>query len=562
MSRALPTTRRRFSVPATRIAPFLIGTVVLALWLGYQALDAALSHRRIAEAVLFDYAQISATAMAQEVDGEMDGVLEDIFDPIYEASERRRRKPSPELLRESIVEALDEERCDCSGLRDPLAVFRVAADSGDSQILSDGALPFDLDILLARLREQVQQGGDFHGMLMLPADEVGTLGVAVGYALPDPDEEVEDIYGFVVPTEALAALFHEWYEDETLLPQAIVGELPNDSLLHVSVFGPDGEAIYTSRSGFATQLAATAPVSAEFGGLAISAAVRPDAASQFIIGGLPRSRLPLLSVLLLLTVGVGIAAALQVRQEQNFQRLRDDFVSGVSHELRTPLAQIRMFAELQHDGKLKAPKDAARANAAIFRESVRLSHLVENILQFSRLGRLPEGRLQVEPLVLPAALHDGIHAVKPILEDQGMRLEVDSEGEIEILGNAQALTRVIVNLLDNAVKYGPKGQTVVLAIRQSSGSAHLSVTDEGPGVPPHDRQRIWQAYHRLERDVNSNVTGTGIGLSVVSDLAKLQGGRAWVERAQSGGARFVVQLPLSTTGQGHSREAEDEDYTA
>ena len=155
----------------------------------------------------------------------------------------------------------------------------------------------------------------------------------------------------------------------------------------------------------------------------VHAAVRPDAASQLIIGGRPSSRPPLLAVFVFLTLGVGVAGVVVHRQEQEFHRLRDDFVSGVSHELRTLLAQIRMFAELQETGKLSSEEDRSRAVHVIHRESRRLSHLVDNILQFSRLRRTQGQGMPTEAIDFSDALADGVDAVTPLIQDRGGRLE-------------------------------------------------------------------------------------------------------------------------------------------
>ena len=203
-----------------------------------------------------------------------------------------------------------------------------------------------------------------------------------------------------------------------------------------------------------------------------------------------------------------------------------------------------MFAELQESGKLKSEEDRRRAVSVIHRESRRLSHLVENILQFSRLRRTAGQHMPREELDVTEALADGIDAVTPLLEDRDMRLELAGQPGLAVLANRDALTRIIVNLLDNAVKYGPRGQTVTVGVERVNGSVRLSVVDQGPGVPSGEREGVWKPYRRLERDVKARVPGTGIGLSVVSELASLHDGRAWVEEALGGGARFVVELPL------------------
>jgi signal transduction histidine kinase len=106
-----------------------------------------------------------------------------------------------------------------------------------------------------------------------------------------------------------------------------------------------------------------------------------------------------------------------------------------------------------------------------------------------------------------------------------------------------ALRQILLNLLDNAVKYGPAGQDVVVAVEPGERGVRLVVEDRGAGVPPRERLRIFERFQRLERDRLSSVAGTGIGLAVVSDLAARMHGRAFVEDAPSGGARFVVELP-------------------
>jgi len=106
-----------------------------------------------------------------------------------------------------------------------------------------------------------------------------------------------------------------------------------------------------------------------------------------------------------------------------------------------------------------------------------------------------------------------------------------------------ALRQVLLNLLDNAVKYGPEGQEVRVGVRPRSPGALVWVDDEGPGIPTGDRERIWQRFFRLDAHRESAIAGTGIGLTVVRDLVAQHGGRSWVETGERGGARFVVEFP-------------------
>ncbi len=532
------------------LGAFLAATLALAAWLGYQAWDAALSQRRTAEAVLTDYAGIAAWEYSRAVRGDLDHLLGDAFRPVYRRL--RNRLPSPEVAGWALDRAAAEQGCACPEFYQPIALFRYVEARRSVDIVPEELSSVAVGRLVrAILDRETGDGRVERGLITATEPELFDGPLAAGYMIAhDTLGGVEAAYGFVVPASSLEGLFREWYLGRQLLPPPVAEDQPNESLLYLRVRDPSGLTLFASNADPPEDWAGSDTVGTEYGGLIVDASVRPEAAAQLIIGGLPRSRLPLLAVLMFLTIGVGVAGLVVFRRELRLQRIREDFVSGVSHELRTPLAQIRMFAELQEAGKLVSEEDRVRAVSVISREARRLSHLVENILQFSRLRRRPGTGPPTEELDVADALADGIDLAKPLLTDRGMKLEVDAQEGLRVVANREAFTRIIVNLLDNAVKYGPRGQTVRLGAGRRNGSVHLSVADEGPGIPAQERNRIWEAYRRLQRDVESLVPGTGIGLSVVTNLATQQGGRAWVEDAERGGARFVVELPLADPGPG------------
>jgi signal transduction histidine kinase len=123
-----------------------------------------------------------------------------------------------------------------------------------------------------------------------------------------------------------------------------------------------------------------------------------------------------------------------------------------------------------------------------------------------------------------------------------MRIDATVGTACVVQGSRTALHQILTNLVDNALKYGPEGQTVRIDAGRDNGSVRLSVEDEGPGVPETERTRIWEPYRRLPTDVTGHVRGTGIGLAVVAELAAALGGRAWVEDGDPRGSRFVVEL--------------------
>jgi signal transduction histidine kinase len=253
----------------------------------------------------------------------------------------------------------------------------------------------------------------------------------------------------------------------------------------------------------------------------------------------------LLFTLFGLTAGLIVIALYQLRRESEIAALRTDFVSGVSHELRTPLAQIRMFAETLVLGRVRSEEERRRSLEIIDQEARRLTHLVENLLHFSRSER-QSLRVAPAPAVLGPLVRSVVESFTPLAETRKVRLRVSLADGVVGCVDEGALRQMLLNLLDNAVKYGPDGQTVTVGIDPSVGDrARLWVQDQGPGVPPADRDRIWDQFWRLERDRGSAVAGTGIGLSVVRELAALHRGRAWVEVAPGGGARFVIEVPAA-----------------
>lgn len=298
------------------------------------------------------------------------------------------------------------------------------------------------------------------------------------------------------------------------------------------------------------------PLGGLFAGLVSRVSVRADAVVGAPAQG-PRSRLPLLLAVFGVTLALVCVAIVQLRRQQELVRLRDDFVSGVSHELRTPLAQIRLFSDLLDSGRLPTSEQRARSVRIIAEESRRLSWLVENILHFSRAQR-GAGRVQPNPVQAAPLVREIVDAFAPLARTRQAEFAVEADDGVVVRVDPDALRQVLLNLLDNAVKYGPAGQTIQVGLAAADGTARITVQDQGPGIPPRERERIFAPFVRLKRDADSAVAGSGIGLAVVAQLAALHGGRARVEEAAGGGARFVVELPADEPATAHGRTPEAE----
>jgi signal transduction histidine kinase len=242
-------------------------------------------------------------------------------------------------------------------------------------------------------------------------------------------------------------------------------------------------------------------------------------------------------------VAIGL---LQLRREQELARLREDFVASVSHELRTPLAQVRMFAETLRLGRVRSEGERARSLEIIDQEARRLTHLVENILLFSRSERHLV-RLSPRPCVLSAEVREALLSFAPIADARRVHVVQALDDDSCAVVDVEAFRQIVLNLVDNAIKYSPADGTVRVSLAPQGDVVRLEVEDEGPGIPLADAERIWAPYFRLERDVSSAVAGSGIGLAVVRDLVQRHGGRTGVERRVRGepGSRFFIELPRS-----------------
>jgi signal transduction histidine kinase len=199
-------------------------------------------------------------------------------------------------------------------------------------------------------------------------------------------------------------------------------------------------------------------------------------------------------------------------------------------------------------GRVRNEEERTRATEIIVDEATRLTHQVENVLMFSRGER---HALRLDPVELDAGELAGevVEAFAPLAESEGATIRVEAEPDAWCIADPDATKQALLNILDNAVKYGPAGQVIEVGVVRDSRRVLLWVEDEGPGIPEGQRARIWDAYVRLDRDRASSIAGSGIGLAVARQVMEAQGGAVRVERGRrsAGGARFVLELPGAET---------------
>ncbi|HKU41190.1 MAG TPA: ATP-binding protein [Polyangiales bacterium] len=229
---------------------------------------------------------------------------------------------------------------------------------------------------------------------------------------------------------------------------------------------------------------------------------------------------------------------------RHMESMRRDLVANVSHELRTPVSIIRANAETLMDGALDDPSSARSFVQAILRHSERLSNLLSDLLDLSRIegGAYP---LSLEAVSMRAAVQRAADTLQRSAKAKGLRVETQVEPELYALADSQALDQVLVNLLDNAIKYSFEGGTIDVTAEARDGQVHIVVSDDGPGIQERHRARVFERFYRVDTGRSRALGGTGLGLSIVKHLVVLMHGTVGVEPVEPRGSAFWVRLPTS-----------------
>jgi len=231
-----------------------------------------------------------------------------------------------------------------------------------------------------------------------------------------------------------------------------------------------------------------------------------------------------------------------ISERWRFEKLQNDFVANVSHELKTPLSSIRGAAEIVYDGAVSRKKAKEKYLNMIIEESNRLETMVNNILSISELK---SDILNLKKINFSAYLYNMLQDYKSVNQvEQDFIYQLDEKIEVEM--DADKIKRVIINLLDNAVKYSPAAGEIKIILTDSDSKVKFAIQDQGPGVPESERKNIWERFYKVnKKGFQSQKRGSGLGLAIVKDIIELHGGRVYQKNLEQG-SEFAFELNKET----------------
>ena len=231
-----------------------------------------------------------------------------------------------------------------------------------------------------------------------------------------------------------------------------------------------------------------------------------------------------------------------VTKQKLADRVRRDFVANASHELRTPLTAIRGFAETLKAGAINDAESAERFVDVIVRHTLRLQALVNDLVALSR-AESPEQEYELAPVDLGAAVRDVVLGLAAQADQRALDVQIDSLGSLpDVIANPRALDQVLINLVDNAIKYTPEGGQIIISATKVSDAVTLEIENTGPGIPPDQLERIFERFYRVDAGRSREMGGTGLGLSIVRHLVARMGGEIEAQSEPDRWTRFRLTL--------------------
>ena len=514
------------------------------------AVSAIRGRRQVHRAALASLTNYLAVALDRYANGAETQIRQSFF-PIMPPPDYlgapSQRDPLPMADMVEMVDRLANDPCRCLVPPGQSGFFRLNLTTGeDAAVDSLGRPLVDVDPLIARaVRAQ--------------ADSLRTIGYRYGFIAAttgqgdqflffsqrtDSVSGRRFVYGMAVPADRVGQrIFGQTFTATRLVPRHLLDSIArNEDFLSLEVASATGRTIYSTRQRFQDGASDALTLPTLRGGIVIRAHLNPRLKELLIPGGVP-PEIPLRELILMaLSLTLWVTIAVLALRAADLARLRTDFASSVTHELRTPLTQIRLAAETILLGRARDRDHERRALTSIVDETGRLQQLIDNVLHFSRAERRLT-TVVTQPLPLRPFVAKVVDTFAPLVAGHRMSFRMAIPDGLFVIADPDAVRQILLNLLDNAARYGPDEQTISITARSAGSQVEVAVEDEGPGISPADRARAWRPFVRLKQS-QSSVTGTGLGLAVARELVEAQRGRCRIEGRDGPGARVVVSFPV------------------
>jgi signal transduction histidine kinase len=272
--------------------------------------------------------------------------------------------------------------------------------------------------------------------------------------------------------------------------------------------------------------------------------VRHHAGSlEEVVGATRRRNLILVAGILAVLAGTVLALVAMLRGAERLRLQQLEFVAGVTHELNTPVAALTSAGQNLADGIVTEPSQVARYGTAIVKESRRLTEMIGQVLAYG--GMQSRRKLSLVPVDVAGVIEEAITNCRWMADEQSVVIETDVERGLPLVdGDAASLARAVQNLLANAIRHGAAGKWVAIRASTDDRGVSISVEDRGPGIAPRDLPHLFEPFYRGRGA--DRVRGSGLGLTIVKQIAAAHGGSVAVERRREGGAVFTLRLPART----------------
>ncbi len=244
-----------------------------------------------------------------------------------------------------------------------------------------------------------------------------------------------------------------------------------------------------------------------------------------------------------LEAGKAAGVFLDITRLEHLERVRQEFLANVSHELRTPLASILAYVETLLDGAIHDAEHNVRFLEVVQKHAQRLNSLVNDI---SDLSAIESGHVQLEPTVIHVrhAVEDVMETLRPRADQFDVRLINAVPENVEIMADRRRFEQILINLLDNGIKFNRRGGRVRVDAEERAGETAIIVADTGIGIPPSDLPRIFERFYRVDKARSIELGGTGLGLAIVKHLVRIHGGKIAVQSQPGKGTQFTILWPM------------------